>query len=86
GLATNQVARKFPVTPFLHLNSSQGCSITGERCVQFRRVHVRGSMNEADAIGMSAWLDRIEILVHDSLPLRWHTIFPFLARVWPLRL
>jgi hypothetical protein len=37
-------------------------------------------------LGMSAWLDRIEILVHDSLPLRWHTIFPFLARVWPLRL
>ena len=23
------------------------------------------------------------VLVHDSLPLRWHTIFPFLARFWP---
>ena len=32
------------------------------------------------------WLARTEILVHDSLPLRWHTVFPFLARFWPLRL
>ena len=37
-------------------------------------------------LAISAWLDRTEILVHDSLPLRWHTIFPFLARFWPLRL
>src|ERR1700691_5196366 len=37
-------------------------------------------------VAISAWLDRTEILVHDSLPLRWHTIFPFLARFWPLRL
>jgi hypothetical protein len=37
-------------------------------------------------LAISAWLDRTEILVYDSLPLRWHTIFPFLARVWPLRL
>ena len=29
---------------------------------------------------------RTEILVHDSLPLRWHTVFPFLARFWPLRI
>lgn len=35
---------------------------------------------------ISAWLDRTEILDHDSLPLRWHTIFPFLTRFWPLRL
>jgi len=35
---------------------------------------------------ISAWLDRAEILVVDCLPLRWHTIFPFLARFWPLRL
>jgi len=32
------------------------------------------------------WLSRTEILVHDSLPLRWHTVFPFLDRFWPLRL
>jgi len=37
-------------------------------------------------LAISASFDRTEILVHDSLPLRWHTIFPFLARVWPLRL
>ena len=35
---------------------------------------------------ISVWLSRAEILVHDSLPLRWHTVFPFLARFWPLRL
>lgn len=35
---------------------------------------------------ISAWLSRAEILVHDSLPLRWHTVFPFLARFWPLRI
>jgi hypothetical protein len=37
-------------------------------------------------LAIRGWLDRTEILVHDSLPLRWHTIFPFLARFWPLRL
>src|SRR5262249_36295706 len=37
-------------------------------------------------LAISAWLDRTEILVHDSLLLRWHTIFPFLAQFWPLRL
>jgi Domain of unknown function (DUF6431) len=33
-----------------------------------------------------AWFDRTEVLVHDSLPLRWHTTFPFLTQFWPLRL
>jgi hypothetical protein len=37
-------------------------------------------------LAISAWLNRAEILVHGSLPLRWHTVFPFLARFWPLRL
>jgi hypothetical protein len=37
-------------------------------------------------LALSAWLDRTEILVHDSLPLRGPTIFPFLTRFWPLRL
>ena len=37
-------------------------------------------------LAISAWLSRIEMLVHDSLPLRWHSVFPFLARFWPLRL
>lgn len=37
-------------------------------------------------LAISAWIGRTEILVHDSLPLRWHTTFPFLARFWPLRL
>ena len=37
-------------------------------------------------LAISTWLDMAEILVHDSLPLRWPTIFPFLARLWPLRL
>jgi hypothetical protein len=36
------------------------------------------------AVGV--WLTRTEILVHDSLPLHWHTVFPFLARFWPLRI
>jgi hypothetical protein len=36
------------------------------------------------AIG--AWLSRTEGLIDDSLPLRWHTAFPFLARFWPLRI
>ncbi|HLJ79565.1 MAG TPA: DUF6431 domain-containing protein, partial [Acidobacteriaceae bacterium] len=35
---------------------------------------------------VGAWLTRTEILVHDSLPLRSHTVFPFLARFWPLRI
>ncbi len=34
---------------------------------------------------VGTWFTRTEILVHDSLPLRWHTVFPFLARFWPLR-
>jgi hypothetical protein len=37
-------------------------------------------------LAVSAWLDSAEILVEDWLPLRWCTIFPFLARFWPLRL
>ena len=37
-------------------------------------------------LAITAWLSRTEILVHDALPLRWHTTFPFLARFWPLRL
>jgi Domain of unknown function (DUF6431) len=37
-------------------------------------------------LAISEWIDRTEILVHDSQPVRWDTIFPFLARVWPLRI
>jgi hypothetical protein len=37
-------------------------------------------------IAISAWLGGAEILLQDSLPLRWQTAFPFLARFWPLRL
>jgi hypothetical protein len=37
-------------------------------------------------LALNAWLGRTEILIHDSLPLRWHSTFPFLARFWPLRL
>ncbi|MDX2151007.1 MAG: DUF6431 domain-containing protein, partial [Bryobacteraceae bacterium] len=37
-------------------------------------------------VAISTRLGRAEILVHDSLPLRWHSVFPFLARFWPLRL
>jgi hypothetical protein len=37
-------------------------------------------------LAISAWLDRTEILFHEAQPLRWHTIFPFLTRFWPLRL
>jgi hypothetical protein len=44
-------------------------------------LYLRGIM-----LPMNAWLGRTEILLHDSLPLRWQTIFPFLARFWPLRL
>ena len=36
------------------------------------------------AIG--AWLSQSKIVVHDSLPLRWHSVFAFLVRFWPLRL
>lgn len=32
------------------------------------------------------WLQRTEVLVHDSLPLCWQTVFPFLRRCWPLRI
>ncbi len=35
---------------------------------------------------ISASLSRTERLVHDSLPLRWPTIYLFLARFWPLRI
>ena len=44
-------------------------------------LYLRGIM-----LPISAWLGRTEILLHDLLPLRWQTIFPFLARFWPLRL
>jgi hypothetical protein len=37
-------------------------------------------------LAISAWLRRTEIVAHDSLPLRWHTVFPFLPRFWLLRL
>jgi len=37
-------------------------------------------------LAISAWLRKTENLVHDSLPLCWHTTFPFLARFWPLRI
>ena len=35
---------------------------------------------------VSVWLSRSERLIHDSLLLRWHTVYPFLARFWPLRI
>ena len=35
---------------------------------------------------LSTWLRRAETLVHDSLPLLRHTLYPFLARCWPLRI
>ena len=35
---------------------------------------------------ISVWLRKTENLVHDSVPLRWHTTFVFLARFWPLRI
>ena len=35
---------------------------------------------------LSQWLSGGEILLQDSLPLGWPTVFPFLARFWPLRL
>jgi hypothetical protein len=37
-------------------------------------------------LALKAWLSSTQILVHDSLPLRCHSVFPFLARFWPLRL
>ncbi len=37
-------------------------------------------------LAISAWLGRAELLVHHSLPLRRHTVYPFLARFWPLRI
>jgi hypothetical protein len=35
---------------------------------------------------MSVWLGKAEILVHNSMPLRWPSAFAFLARFWPLRI
>jgi transposase-like protein len=35
---------------------------------------------------IGARLSKTEMLIHDSMPLCWHTVFPFLARFWPLRL
>jgi hypothetical protein len=37
-------------------------------------------------LAVGAWLSRTENLVPDWLPLRCYTVFPFLARFWPLRL
>jgi hypothetical protein len=37
-------------------------------------------------LAISGWLGRTELLVHNSLPLRRHTVYPFLARFWPLRI
>jgi hypothetical protein len=37
-------------------------------------------------LAVPGWLSRAQILVHHSLPLRWPTVFPFLARFWPLRI
>jgi hypothetical protein len=37
-------------------------------------------------LALSAWLGRTELLVHNSLPLRRHTVYPFLDRCWPLRI
>ena len=37
-------------------------------------------------LAVSGWRSKTEILVHNSLPLRWHTAFSLLARFWPLRL
>jgi Domain of unknown function (DUF6431) len=37
-------------------------------------------------LAISAWLGMTELLVHNSLPLRRHTVYPFLARFWPLRI
>ena len=37
-------------------------------------------------LAISASLGRTELLVHNSLPLRRHTVYPFLAHFWPLRI
>jgi Domain of unknown function (DUF6431) len=37
-------------------------------------------------LGISTWLRRAQMLVHDSRPLLGHTVYPFLARFWPLRI
>ena len=37
-------------------------------------------------VALCSWLRESALLIHDSLPLRRHTLFPFLARYWPLRL
>jgi hypothetical protein len=37
-------------------------------------------------LAISAWLGQTELLVHSSLPLRQFTVYPFLARFWPLRI
>jgi len=37
-------------------------------------------------LAISGGLARTEIRVHDSLSLRWQTVFPFLARFWPVRI
>jgi hypothetical protein len=37
-------------------------------------------------LAISVWHSRTPVIVHDSLPLCWHTVFPFLARFWPLRI
>ena len=47
----------------------------GARAGFFSAVSRSPSLRETiRAVG--AWLARTEILVHDSLPLRWHTVFP----------
>jgi hypothetical protein len=35
---------------------------------------------------ISAGLGKAELLIHNSLPLRRHTVYPFLTRFWPLRI
>jgi hypothetical protein len=37
-------------------------------------------------LAIATRISRAEMLVHDSLPLRPHAVFSFLARFWPLRL
>jgi hypothetical protein len=37
-------------------------------------------------LAISGWLSRAQILIHDSMPLRRHTVFAFLVRYWPLRI
>jgi len=37
-------------------------------------------------LAISAWLGRTELLVPNSPPLRRHTVYPLLARFWPLRI